>query len=261
MVTVRTDAQAEAAAARGFRVIRYPEDWRREALEALLDGMAPGEWLRLPDVCEQDTLEMIHAVVEQYRGKLGGVVLGTVGQLGMDWPVPYGAGSGIPVMNRQAAALLLEEGCEFVTASPELTGRELAVLCAGNAPIAVNVYGRTQLMLLHHCPARTYLGLDRGHRDCRMCDTHSADALAGTSLEDRLGHSFPLLRLRLPEGCLVRLLNMLPAENTDRREVRFRCAELTDETPEEAGRVLDAFAEYRKTGMKSTAGHWTRPVE
>ena len=261
MVTVRTGAQAEAAAARGFRVIRYPEDWRKEALEALLDGMAPGEWLRLPDVCEQNTLEMIHAVVEQYRGKLGGVVLGTVGQLGMDWPVPYGAGSGIPVMNRQAAALLLEEGCEFVTASPELTGKELAVLCAGNAPIAVNVYGRTQLMLLHHCPARTYLGLDRGHRDCRMCDTRSADALAGTSLEDRLGHSFPLLRLRLPEGCLVRLLNMLPAENTDRREVRFRCAELTDETPEEAGRVLDAFAECRKTGMKSTAGHWTRPVE
>ena len=226
MITVRTGAQAEAAAGRGFRVIRYPEDWRKEALEALLDGMAPGEWLRLPDVCEQDTLEMIRSIVEQYRGKLGGVVLGTVGQLGMDWPVPYGAGSGIPVMNRQAAALLLEEGCEFVTASPELTGRELAVLCAGNVPVAVNVYGLTQLMLLHHCPARTYLGLDRGHRDCRMCDTRSADALAGTSLEDRFGHSFPLLRLRLPEGCLVRLVNMLPAENTDRREVRFRCAEL-----------------------------------
>ena len=56
-------------------------------------------------------------------------------------------------------------------------------------------------------------------------------------------------------------MNMLPAENTDRREVRFRCAELTDETPEEAGRVLDAFADYRKTGMKSTSGHWNRPVE
>ena len=94
-----------------------------------------------------------------------------------------------------------------------------------------------------------------------MCDTHSADALENTALEDRLGHSFPLLRLRLPEGCLVRLMNMLPAENTDRREVRFRCAELTDETPEEAGRVMDAFAEYRKTGMKSTSGHWNRPVE
>jgi putative protease len=179
----------------------------------------------------------------------------------MDWPVSYGAGSGIPVMNRQAAALLLEEGCEFVTASPELTGKELAVLTAGGVPVTVNVYGRTQLMLLHHCPARTYLGLKRGHRDCRMCDTHSADALENTALEDRLGHSFPLLRLRLPEGCLVRLMNMLPAENTDRREVRFRCAELTDETPEEAGRVIDAFAEYRKTGMKSTSGHWGRPVE
>ena len=223
--------------------------------------MEPGQWLRLPDVCEQATLEMIRDAVGRYSGKLGGVVLGTVGQLGMNWPVAYGAGSGIPVMNRQAAALLLEEGCEFVTASPELTGKELAELTAGNVPVTVNVYGRTQLMLLHHCPARTYLGLKKGHRDCRMCDTRSGDALENTALEDRLGHSFPLLRLRLPEGCLVRLMNMLPAENTDRREVRFRCAELTDETPEEAGRVLDAFADYRKTGMKSTSGHWNRPVE
>ena len=50
-------------------------------------------------------------------------MLGTVGQLGLDWPVAYGAGPAIPVMNRQAAALLLEEGCVFVTASPELTGK------------------------------------------------------------------------------------------------------------------------------------------
>ena len=260
-VTVRTKEQADAAEKHGFRVVRYPEDWRAEALESLLEEMKPGQWLRLPDVCEEATLEAIRYAVEKYREKLGGVVLGTVGQLGIRWPVPYGAGSGIPVMNRQAAALLTEEGCEFVTASPELTGKELAELTAGGAPVIVNVYGRTQLMLLHHCPARTALGLKKGHRDCRMCDTGSPDALAGNVLEDRMGHRFPLLRERMPEGCLVRLMNTLPTDAAERRDVRYRCAELTDENAEDAEQVLKAFADYRKTGLQSTSGHWNRAVE
>ena len=259
-VIARTEAQAEAARERGFRVVRYPEDWRESALESLLAGMKPGEGLRLPDVCEEATLEMIRALVWKYREKLGGVVLGTIGQLGAEWPVPFGAGSGIPVMNRQAAALLLDEGCEFVTASPELTGKEIAELTAGGAPVAVNVYGRTQLMLLHHCPARTALGLSRGHRECRMCDDRKPEALLGTALEDRMGHSFPLLRQRMPEGCLVRLMNTLPTDAADRKDVRYRCAELTDEDGEAAAAVLDAFAARRKTGMPATGGHWSRAV-
>ena len=32
-----------------------------------------------------------------------------------------------------------------------------------------------------------------------------------------MGHRFPLLRQRLPEGCLVRLMNALPTEWTDRK--------------------------------------------
>ncbi|MCR4876915.1 MAG: hypothetical protein K5922_07065, partial [Clostridiales bacterium] len=103
-------------------------------------------------------------------------------------------------------------------------------------------------------------GLKSGHRDCRMCDTAEKDALAGTGLEDRMGHRFPLLRLRLPEGCLVRLMNMLPTDAADRREIRFRCMELTDETPAEAEQVLSAFEAFRRTGRESTAGHWNRAV-
>ena len=115
-------------------------------------------------------------------------------------------------------------------------------------------------MLLHHCPARTALGLTGGHRDCRMCDNGDGNALAGNTLEDRMGHQFPLLRMRLPEGCLVRLMNTLPTDAADRREIRFRCAELTDESPEEAERVLEAFGAFQRMGMKSTSGHWNRAV-
>ena len=189
---------------------------------------------------------MLHRIVTEYAGKLGGVVLGSVGQLGLKWPVAYGAGSGIPVMNRRAAALLFEQGCAFVTASAELSGQELAVLMAGQPPVYAPAYGYAQLMLLHHCPARTYLGLSKGHAACRLCDQHSPDALEKTALTDRKGVSFPLLRQRLPEGCLVRLMNALPTDNLARVKAAGY-APLIELTLE--------------GGEETTAGHWNRPVE
>ena len=277
MAYVRTKAQAEAARGNGFRIIWQPEDYRAEAMERLKAEMRPGDWLALPDVCEEDTLQALHRWTKENREQLGGIVLGSVGQLGLDWPVPYGAGPAVPVMNRQAAGLLLEEGCAFVTASPELTGMELSTLINSefsiqnselNAvfPIVTVVYGRTRLMLLHHCPARTALGLDKGHRDCRMCDEGSPDALAGQALEDRKGYRFPLLRQRLPEGCLVQMMNALPTDNIFTSEFRIQNSELkalifTTEDAEETKEVLDAFTEGRKTKGETTSGHWKRPVE
>ena len=258
---VRTREQAGAARGRGFRIVWDPEDYREEALERLLAEAPAGDWLQLPRVCEEETLRMILRKTEKYRDTLGGVVLGSVGQLGIEWPVPFGAGAGIPVMNRQAAAFLLEAGCAFVTASPELTGKELEELTAGRPPIAVNIFGRTQLMLLHHCPARTALGCRDGHRDCRMCDTGHPDALRGNSLEDTMGHRFPLLRQRLPEGCRIRLMNTLPTDWADRKGIRNRIIELTTESPAETERVLDAAEQGYRTGLEATGGHWARPVE
>ena len=261
MAVVRTAEQADLARENGYRVIRDPEDWRESAVRQLLEEMPEGDWLQIPRVCTEDTLQRIRALTKEYRAKLGGVVLGSIGQLGTDWPVAFGAGSGIPVMNRQAAAFLLEAGCAFVTASPELTGKELEELTAGDPPVAVTVFGRTQLMLLHHCPARTALGCTDGHRDCRMCDTGHPDALAGQKLEDTMGHAFPLLRQRLPEGCRVRLMNMLPTDWTDRKGIRFPAVELTTESREETELVFAAMKTGSRTGMEATGGHWNRAVE
>ena len=265
MAYARTRAQAEAARAAGLRVIRDPEDYRPEALRTLMAEMTPGDWLKLPDVCEEETLQALHRTAEEYSGRLRGVVLGTVGQLGIKWPVPFGAGPGIPVMNRQAASLLFEQGCEFVTASPELTGQELKTLAAGGAPVAAAVYGRTRLMLLHHCPARTALGLDKGHRSCAMCDRGDPQALAGQFLEDRKGYRFPLLRQRLPEGCLVELMNALPTDNLanspSREQGMIPALVFTTENREETEEALTAFSEGRKTRGETTTGHWKRPVE
>ncbi len=224
----------------------YPEDFRQEALEAALPRLPRGTWLHLPMACEEATLQMLHRLVAEHADHLGGVVLGSVGQLGLAWPVAYGAGSGIPVMNRRAASLLLEQGCAFVTASCELSGMETARLMAGQPPILVPAYGYTQLMLLHHCPARTYLGLEKGHKDCRLCDMNAPDALRGTVLTDRKGVSFPLLRQRLPEGCLVRLMNALPTDNL----ARVKAAGYTP--------LIELTLEG---GGEATSGHWNRPVE
>ncbi len=272
---VRTAEQAEAAREAGLTVVRCPEDYRAEAMDALRAGWHPGDWLALPDVCEEDTLQALRRWTEKNRDMLGGVVLGSVGQLGADWPVPYGAGPGIPVMNRQAAILLSGEGCRFVTASQELTGQELKTLFSSErlkeeseetatVPIMTVVYGRARLMLLHHCPARTALGLSRGHRDCRMCDEGHPDALAGQALEDRKGYRFPLLRQRLPEGCLVQLMNALPTdvinpESIDRTSAKALM--FSTEGREETEEILRAFSEGRKSPGETTSGHWKRPVE
>ena len=264
---VRTAGQAEAARSAGLRVIRCPEDYRPEALETLKAELQQGDWLALPDVCEEETLQALKRYADDNRENLGGVVLGSVGQMGIHWPVAFGAGPGIPVMNRQAASLLLEEGCSFVTASPELTGEELKTLLAGGAPIMTVVYGRVRLMLLHHCPARTALGLSKGHRDCRMCDENHPDALEGQLLQDRKGYRFPLLRQRLPEGCLVQLLNALPTDimNSEPEErgnhETLKAVMLTTESKEESEEVLKAFKEKKRTGRDATTGHWRRPVE
>ncbi|MBQ6288007.1 MAG: U32 family peptidase [Clostridia bacterium] len=263
---IRTKEQAQTAREAGLRVVWCPEDYRAEALQALKAEIQPGDWLALPDVCEEETLQALRRYTEENRERLGGVVLGSVGQLGTDWPVAFAAGAGVPVMNRQAASLLLEEGCAFITASPELTGQELKILLAGGAPIVTTVYGRTRLMLLHHCPARTALGLKKGHAGCRMCDEGHPDALKDQVLEDRKGYRFPLLRQRLPEGCLVQLMNAFPTDIIN-SEFRIQNSELnravvlTTEDTEETRMILEAFEDGRKTDGKTTSGHWKRPVE
>lgn len=262
MAIVRTREQADAMQGAADLLVWYPEDFRADALESGLRDMPDGVWLQLPTVCEEKTLDLLYAFVQRNAGKLGGIVLGSVGQLGRTWNVPMGAGSGIPVMNRRAAQFLLEQGCRFVTASSELSGAELRTLMQNHPPVVVPAYGREQLMLLHHCPARTYLGLTKGHAACRMCDQHSLDALAGQTLTDRRGTVYPLLRQRLPEGCLVRLMNALPTNNIRRvRQAGYApMMVLTTENAQEAADVR-AVMDGEMRELEGTSNHWNRPVE
>ncbi len=261
-IVFRDLTQYECVKPLSARLVWYPEDFREAALERDLTALAAGVWLHLPMKCEQATLEMLHRFVTAHADHLGGVVLGSVGQLGLQWPVPMGAGEGIPVMNRRAAQVLYDEGCEFVTASGELSASELSALLADDPPMLIPAYGRAQLMLLHHCPARTYRGLTQGHADCRMCDTQHPDALADTSLTDRRGVDFPLLRQRLPEGCLVRLMNSVPTDLVSRvrRAGWTPLMTLNAERDEALQSAVAVFGGGMRRG-EATAAHWNRPVE
>ena len=251
LLIVRNASQLRAAPD-GVRLAWHPEDYREEALEKGLQGMPQGIWLQLPEVCEEETLQMLRMFAHRHADRLGGVILGSVGQLGAAWEIPFGAGTGIPVMNRRAAALLFAAGCRFVTASLELTGEEMKHLTDGCRKILLPAYGRTQLMLLHHCPARVLLGLREGHAACSMCDLHAPDALEGTELVDMHGAAYPLLRERLQEGCLIRLMESSPVNNVLKAEAIGRpvLMELTDETDAQA-----VLAPGRNSG------HWNKPVE
>ena len=251
---VRTAAQAGEAAAAGLRVWWYPEDWREAALERELAAFPDGVWLRLPTVCEEEPLRMAAAFAHRHADRLGGVVLGSVGQLGVPWRLPFGASEDVPVMNRGSAAFLLEQGCAFVTASPELTGAELKTLTAGGAPILVPAWGRAQMMLLHHCPARTALGLKQGREACALCDENRPESLRGKALTDEAGRSFPCFRTRLPEGCVVRLMNALPTDVRRKAAGMNRLFSFLDETPAEVRAVLAG----EKPDTPVTSGHWSR---
>ena len=261
-IIVRDAAQYQAVKALDARLVWYPEDFREAALEKGLAQMDAGVWLHLPMKCEQATLDMLQRFVTAHAEKLGGVVLGSVGQLGMDWPVPYGAGEGVPVMNRLAAQVLHAQGGEFVTASGELSGAEMEALMMHVPGAIVPAYGRAQLMLLHHCPARTFLGLAAGHADCRMCDVNSPDSLRGKALTDRKRVEFPLLRQRLPEGCLVRVMNSVPTDLVSRVR-RAGYPPLMTLNAESGAALAEAVRVWQGGAAQSavTSAHRSRPVE
>lgn len=224
---------------RGDLTLCQPEDYTLETL-----AVPQGAWLMLPPQCGEGWL---HALKEWLGAHpVAGIALGSIGQIGMDWPVPVAAGPGVPIMNRAAAQAVYDWGCAFAFASPELTGRELEDLAG--YPLLVVTYGVQRLMVLNHCPARTALGLKAGHAACRLCDENAPGCLRGQALTDRRGERFPLLRTRVDTGCLVGVYNS--------RTLDLRAQE-------EGLRALGFIPAHSLTGLENdqtTAGHWTRPV-
>ena len=214
----------------------------------------------LPAQCAQETLKSLTDVA----GRMGvPLCLSSPGQLGLGGM----AGEGIPVMNGESAKMLSYLGCESVTLSRELARGEIADLPEGICEYILPVYGRARLMLLNHCPMRACLGLEKGKAQCRLCE--EGRGAAGTRLTDRMGAEYPLLPQRLPEGCLVELLDSRPLHLSGRLvglpplswQLNF-----TDEAPESRLSVTKHYAALLRgeapppLGFEGTGGRFSDGV-
>ena len=168
---------------------------------------------------------------------------GSVGQIDLCreiQPQALMTGEGVPVWNHMASAFLHTRGAAYQVLPRELTRSEIRDFMAlSPAQLILPVYGRARLMYLNHCPARTAKGLSGERKNCRLCE--KGQGCIGQALTDRRGEAFPLLPVRMDEGCLVQLLSCRARSlgNTD-LPVHI-LLDFTLESREEALSVLRAY--------------------
>ena len=251
--------------------IWQPQSYRADDLEReLLSCPQVRPALLLPVMTQTDELDALHAFVLRHAGQLSAVVVSNPGQLALTWPVPMLGGQGLNVMNAQCAAFLFGKGVTRLTASCELSAKELRELFAQGGNYELEVYGRTQLMLLSHCPRRTRAGDERQDAACNAC---AARGGVPETYTDRKGYRFPARRLRMEHGCVVRLLNSLPTDmaRSAQQLHALGCSlrlSFTDEPLElQMNRVssyrsiLDRGIALHEPEENVTAGHLKRGVE
>lgn len=187
-----------------------PQVYRIEEMERALEnveGVKPV--LLLPAAMRTGELEQTHAFVCRNSDRIAGVQLNNAGQFDLQWPVPVFGGQGLNVMNVECAGFYTALGAKRLTASCELSYRELKELMACGGNYEIEAYGRTLLMLLHHCPRRTCKGDQQQDNACNACAANNGCPAVYT---DRKGYRFPAKRMKMAHGCVVRLYNSLPTD-------------------------------------------------
>lgn len=207
-----------------------PEDYRSQALEPMLSAFPEKTRLILPAQCREESLTALRALAERYRVPLAFSSPGQWARFsaaGMAW-------EGIPVMNGEAVVFLAAQGLRSAFLSRELSRAEIALLPRDQMELILPVYGRARLMLLNHCPMRTAMHLDKGREACALCE--KGKGARGTYLTDRMNAAYPLMPMRLPEGCLIGLYAPKPLHLSgllsDARDLSWQL-NFTLETPEE----------------------------
>lgn len=260
--------------AAGANLLLYaPGDLRPEPLAHALAALPEGAWLQLPPQLSDAAFTSLAPLLAAEGARLGGVALGSMGQLGFPIPLPMALGEGVPISNREAARELLTDRVAFCTHWPELSRAELAELGLTIFPALMPVYGRERVMLLNHCPERVRRGLTHGRAACGLCGPgHRACAQADPALSDRLGYRFPLTRARMPEGCVLEVCNALPTDlwkhlPTIKALNAGLLLRFTTESPAEQTAVTARYAALMRgqaaaaPDMPATAVHFLRGVE
>ena len=126
------------------------------------------------------------------------------------------------------------------------------------------------MMLLSHCPKRTQKGHEKQDAACDACAASGGCAGVYT---DRKGYKFPLRRLKMEHGCVLRLYNSMTTDLY--KEIQGKAGlplsvrlAFTDEAPERQQeivasyrRILDGNAATHGVEENMTTGHWRRSVD
>ena len=248
-----------------------PQSYRSDDLEReLVACPAVRPALFLPVMTRTEELSALHAFVQRHAEQLSAVVISNPGQLALDWPVPLWGGQGLNVMNAPCAAFFFGKGLVRLTASCELSAKELRELFAQGGNYELEVYGRTQLMLLSHCPNRTRRGDTRQDAACNACAARGGVPDVYT---DRKGYRFPARRIRMEHGCVVRLYNSVPTDMVKSAQQLHALAcslrvSFTDEPLDQQKRIVSSYRSVLDRGIplhepeeNVTAGHLWRGVE
>lgn len=162
--------------------------------------------------------------------------------IGRDLGFTLHGGLGLHVANSLASVAWHEAGLSDMTASPELSMKEIRAL-RSPVPIGLLAYGRLPLMLLRRCPFEMV---------CKNGGTCPG------SLTDRTRRRFPVVC----QGDYQELLNADTLWIADRLgecpDGAFFSLLLQDETPEELGAILRAFREGAAPPLGHTRGLYWR---
>ncbi|MBR5231456.1 MAG: U32 family peptidase [Clostridia bacterium] len=231
------------------RFIYAPCDLTEPAFSRELSLLPKGAYVALPvQLSDQALTQALQAIAD--HGLLAAV--GSIGQIDQcreKAPAEMMTTEGVPVWNRKASDFLRARGAAWQVLPRELTGSEIEDFSeAADARFILPVYGRARLMYLNHCPARTAKGLSAGRENCRLCE--KGQGCIGQSLTDRRGEAFPLLPVRMPEGCLVQLLSNRVRNLGEKALPRMHCLlDFTLESKEEALDILRAWREGKAVSL------------
>lgn len=232
----------KAAGARHF--FWAPTEYDPDSLETLVTLLSPDDALVLPRQISDETLTTVRHLAE--RRHLS-VVLNNLGHTALSWPSNVYAGSGLYVWNTESLHFMREQGFTSCTLPRELTFSEIEDLPAGILPLTLPVYGRYPLMVLNHCPERTFRGLTAGHDHCTLCK--QGCGTKEQTLTDRRGVAFPLYPVHLPEGCINYLLDAKPLHLSHRAPRQYAwLLNFTDESPDACISITRHYADLR-TGL------------
>ncbi len=223
------------------RVIFEPLDWTEKSLNGYFSDASAPMILQLPVVCPENVLEKVSRLNQERMLPLS---LGSIGQLGAKLPGAVMCGPGVPVMNGEAELFLAAQGIRTVTLSRELSLKDLQELPEERCHRLLPVFGRPRLMLLTHCPERTWRGLYSDKKNCSLCAR--GEGTLGRSLVDQKQCAYPLIPYRFEEGCRVSLHAAAPTSLASRwsRLKKLSVSPLlsfTIESPEERLRIVRAW--------------------